>query len=307
MSDDWQKSEPRLIRPFFTVATAEAALKSCAIRLFAGAEINDNGLIDLDPEELDRLEIVVFPNIPSLETWFPQALKRSSYELVVVARNSFVKRSYVAHRSSLTDDPPNEIALRREDVTEIGGGRDLSIDVSIVLSRNAKSAMGEPSIKSQWLSRKTFTLRAKTSDALFDVQSRTPEDWVREGFPADTLYSISYSGGFCEPRADGSGSIATVYVHADAYNLMAGKLSDQRFQTLLAPEIIAQVIEQSYGEWETLEDVPAASPLQSVLREFGKEKSISLAELKSLVSPDGRSKLRALLQARLQTIRQLIK
>jgi len=138
---------------------------------------------------------------------------------------------------------------------------------------------------------------------LFDVRTRTDEEWKARGFPPKTFYAVDYSGGINDEPNEG-GAIATVWIHQDAHNKMASSALGQTLQPLLAAEIISYVLAESVQELEGVTDVEANSPLATILKQLGTEKKpLRLESLKALVKEP--PKLKAALQDQLSVVSAL--
>jgi len=128
----------------------------------------------------------------------------------------------------------------------------------------------------------------------FDVQLRTDEEWAAAGYPAKTFYAVDYHGGICNETEPDS-SIATVWVHADAYSRMSNERLGDEIQKILAVEVIVQILQESIEEWKDRETAEPRSPLATLLRKINPDTPISIADLRSLVEGPRRNTLRPLL------------
>lgn len=281
----------------------ENALEDAGIRLFEGADILKDTSFDLDEIDFQKLRPAICLSLVDPDLWMPKDLARADLELLLIARNSFLKRSDVIERVRLDEALPTEWEIDPERLADYGGGRNLQLTIALCLATDRQPKPGIPFLAGHWLARKVFYLRSRTLPSLFDVRTRSDEEWVSAGYPAKTLFTVEYTGGIEVEAEDGS-SVATVYLHVEAYNRMVGAPIGDALQPLLASEIIATVLLESARDWERLEIPPARSPLATVLKQFEKSKSLSLAELRALVAKP--ALLRAELQDRLNVVRSLI-
>lgn len=303
MTIQWHRSEPRDVRPFFRV-DAEQALDETTIRLFDdGDALPDDGF-DLDEVDFQRLAPSILPVVVEPAAWLPTGFSANDFDLVVIARHSTLKRSEVLHRQSLADAIVPEVAVSKNVVDALAGGRNAQFITAICLADDRAAQPGAPYIVGHWIARKTVSLRPRTNPTLFDLRTRSDEEWSNAGYPAKTLYAVDYSGAIEVESDEDAPSVATVYVHEDAYNRMVSSPLGSQVQPLLAAEIITTILQLSFKEWSKLDAAPPGSPLARFHEEFSKSGEVSFDQLKDLVSNQA-PKLRAVLQDRLGATRAL--
>lgn len=293
MSSQWRRSEPKTLRPFFAVESVDEATHNAMIRIAAGEGAVIDEVIDVDEIDLRQLQIAVLPQIAISDSWLPAGWSKSDLELVLFGRSPFLKNSIVVRSWSLDEQIPTEIEVPHEVLLRLGGGRELRLTLALVLSVDKEPEAGLPFSMGHWLSSKTFHLRERKLQTMFDVKPRTSEEWVAAGYPAKTLYSVVYMGGIDAVGEDG-GPIADVHIHIDAYNRMAGEKIGEILEPMLSVEMIAQVLEQSLPEWESSDEAPAGSPLFNLMKKITSADKPSFADLKKTVK--NQSLLRAVLQ-----------
>jgi hypothetical protein len=294
MNAGWHREEPREVRPFFTAVDAERALAASGIRLFDDDDFNyDTVDFDLDEIDFSKLSPVLQINVVDPDQWLPKALGLGELEVVLVASNTFLKRSEVIRRTKLNAKLPVEWVVEKATLDQLGGGRNLQLTLALCLSEDREPDPGSPFVVGHWLSRKTFAIRTRSAATLFDLRARTDEEWIAAGFPAKTMYSVDYIGGIDAELDDGA-SVATVYMHVDAQNRMISTSLGDSLQPLLAAEIILSIILDSKKEWENSTDVDNNSPLFKLMKQLGGDNPITVAELKDLTARP------ALMRARLQ-------
>lgn len=303
MNMAWHRTEPRDVRPFFETASAENALDNSGIRLFAGADTMLDTSFDLDEIDFQKLEPTLHISLADPDQWMPVGLSASDLELVVIARHSFLKRSEIVDRHSMADPIPSDVPIDAELLARLGGGRNLELTLALCLATDREPVPGTPFVPGHWLARKSFVLRSRTMPTLFDLRTRTDEEWKAAGFPAKTFFAVDYSGGIAGEMEDG-GSVATVYVHADAHNKMINSPIGDAMQPMLAVEMILTIMTTSFSEWKDLDAPHPASPLSTLAKQLGSNQApIPFDDLKKITSQP--SRLRALLQDRLAVVRAL--
>jgi hypothetical protein len=293
MNMHWHRSEPKTLRPFFAVQSVEETTHHATIKIAKGATAVEDEVIDVDEIDLRQLQITILPNIVASDEWLPAGFAKDELELVVFGRSSFLKNSIVIASHSLDGPMPEEIVVPADVLQRLGGGRELRLTVALVLAVDKEPQAGLPFSMGHWLSSKTFHLRERKLQTMFDVKTRTSEEWVEANYPAKTLYSVVYIGGI-DSAGDESGPIADVHIHVDAYNRMAGERVGEILEPMLSVEMIAQVLEQSLPDWQDYDEAPAGSPLLNLTKKITNADKPSLVELKKIVK--NQSLLRAILQ-----------
>lgn len=299
MNTTWHRSEPKTLRPFFAVRSVEETTHHATIKIAHGAAAVEDEVIDIDEIDLRQLQLSIMPNIVPADEWMPAGFEKNELELVVFGRSSFLKQSVVVGTYPLSQALPEEIVVSGDDLQRLGGGRDLRLTVALVLAVDKQPSAGLPFSMGHWLSSKTFHLRERKLQTMFDVKTRTSEEWEEVNYPAKTLYSVVYIGGI-DAAGEGSGPIADVHIHIDAYNRMAGEKIGDILEPMLSVEMIAQVLEQSLSEWAEYEEAPAGSPLLNLTKKITSMDKPSLPDLKKIVRNP--SLLRAILQDKIGTL-----
>ncbi|MCC5610769.1 hypothetical protein LC612_29490 [Nostoc sp. CHAB 5834] len=304
MLKDWQRTEPREVRPFFQVQKAADAIAQSGIRLTDGGDVSQDLTFEIDEAEFAKLNLTVLPDLINHQLWMPSTLTPDEIDLVLLVRNPLLKRSELLGSYSLNESIPSELEISPETLEQLGGGRNIHITLALVLGGDKPPMPGSPFIVGHWLARKTFVLRASSNPVLFDIRTRTDEEWLALGYPAKTFYAVDYQGGIEAPQDDTSVSVATVVVHADAYNkLVDSKLGDS-VQPWLSSEIISEILRLSLPDWETAQQAEKGSPLDSLLRQIQKSDDIKLPDLAQLTR-SAPAKLKAILQSRLSVVQSL--
>lgn len=302
MNVAWHRTEPREVRPFFETAKAENALDDSGIRLFPNDDMSQDTSFDLDEIEFQRLEPVVYPVLVEPNLWMPEGFSTGDLELVLIAKNSFLKRSEIVARCPLAEPVPADYAIDADLLAKLGGGRNVQFTLALCLSTDRPATPGSPFVPGHWLARKTFLLRSRTLPELFDLQTRTDEAWTAAGYPAKTFFAIDYAGGIAGEMEDGS-SVATVYIHVDAHNKMVNQPVGEALQPMLAAEIITSIVVASRAEWKELDAYVPSSPLETLARQLNGGDPMPLESLKTLAGDN--SRLRAILQDRLSVVRSI--
>ncbi|MCA0910074.1 hypothetical protein [Qipengyuania gaetbuli] len=293
MRTQWHRSEPKTLRPFFAVRSVEETTHHAAIKIAENAASVEDEVIDVDEIDLRQLQISIKPNIVASDEWLPAGFAADDLELAIFCRSPFLKNSIIVGTYSLEQPMPEEVSVSDEILQKLGGGRELRITVALVLVADKERQAGMPFSMGHWLSSKTFHLRERKLQTMFDVKTRTSEEWVEANYPPKTLYSVVYIGGI-DAAGDENGPIADVHIHLDAYNRMAGEKIGETLEPMLSVEMIAQVLEQSLADWRDYDEAPPGSPLLNLTKKITNADKPSLAELKKIVT--NQSLLRAVLQ-----------
>ncbi len=302
----YRKSATRDVRPFFSVASLESALEGAQIRLFEGRPLSDATSFIIEEQDVAKLAVTVLPNL-SDQTLADGGIRRSKLVLAVTASNPFLKQAMLVHVFSLSETAPSEVAVGNEVLERLGGGSNLSIQVALCLASELKKEPGKPFLQGHWLSKKSFDLRPPKIAEDFGVDSMDDEGWKAMGFPAKTLYHVEFYGG-ANDVASKDRSIAKVRIHADVYNKLAVdslSRSNRPMLAFLAAEIPCQILAASFEEWKGAEKVEPRSPLSAFLKRIDRIQPCTLQQLRAMVEEAGMPKLRAILHADQQTVRQI--
>lgn len=305
-SANYHKSATKDVRPFFAAATLEEAVDHAQIRLFDDQPFTDAVSFTIEEQEVPRLAVVVKPNL-SEATLAAGTISRSKLALAITAVNPFLKKTVLIQKVSLSKEAPDEVAIGAEVLERLGGGSNVTIEVALCLASSLIKEVGKPFMQGHWLSKKSFDLRPPKPAEDFGVDPMEDEGWKAMGFPAKTLYHVEYYSGVNE-QASKDRPIAKVYVHADVYKKLSADNLPKMSRPLLAflaAEIPCQILAASYSDWKDADEVDSRSPLAAFLKRINRVQPCTLQELKRLVGDPGMPKLRAILHADQQSVRQV--
>jgi hypothetical protein len=303
---NWRKSAARDVRPFFGVATLESSLHSAQIRLFENADFSDATAYLVEPQDLPKLAIAVRANL-NVAGLASATVRKGDLVLAVTAAQPFLKKTCVITRLALNAHVPDEIEVGSEILEQLGGGSNLVIEIALCLSKRLPKKPGSPYLQGHWLSKKSFDLRAPKPADEFEIQPMSDDDWKKLGWPAKTLYSVDYLGGFNEQVAKGQ-ALAKVRIHEDIHKKLTLE-SNQRLakpiMASLAAEMIRDVVVASLDDWVTAQDVTPNSPLSAFLKRISRVQPCTFEELKALATRPGMQQLTAILHAEQQSVRAI--
>jgi len=227
--------------------------------------------------------------------------------LSITALQPFLKKTCVVVTLPLSGKLPDEVAIGDEVLSKLGGGSNMKVEVALCLAKRLPKKAGNPFLSGHWLSKKSFALRAPKIAEDFEIQPMDDEAWKQIGWPAKTLYSVDYLGGFNEPAAKDR-QLAKVRVHADIHKKLTAE-SNQRLakpiMASLAAEITSQVVAASFSDWEHADEVVPQSPLAAFLKRINRVQTTSFEDLKRLARQPGMPKLKALLHSDQQSVRSI--
>lgn len=302
---EWHRSEPREVRPFFSVQKAEEALAHSGIRLTTQGSISTDTSFEIDELDYQQLEPTLFPTVVNPQMWIPEGMAPSDFELLVLARQPLLKRSMLVARHSLVSSIPEQIELSSDLLKQLGGGRNTQFTVAIVLAEDKVPAPGSPFVQGHWVAKKTFSFRTRSNPVLFDIRPRSDDEWLASGYPAKTLYAVEYMAGIESGPEEGVTSVAVVYVHSDSHQRMVDTKLGDAVQPLLAAEIVTSILQQSYSDWENLDVPPKGSALETLFKQLSKvDETLSIKQLADMVKVNS-PKVRALVQSRLSVVQSL--
>lgn len=301
----WRKSASKDVRPFFGAATLESSVELAEIKLFEDGEFTGETAISIEPADADRLALTVRPNLGEAAR-SSESIKKGDLVLAVTLLQPFLKKTTVVAQFPASGAVPAEVAIGADVLEQFGGGANLIVEVALCLGKKLAKKPGSPFLLGHWLAKKSFALRAPKPAEDFNILPMEDKDWIDIGWPAKTLYSVEYLGGFNDP-AEKDRQLATVRVHADIHKkltLEANQKLAKPIMAMLAAEITAQVVVSSLQEWGAPEDeATPLSPLSAFLKRVDRIQPTSFAELKKLAAEPGMPKLKALLQSDQQSVR----
>lgn len=298
----WRKSASKDVRPFFGAATLENSVDLAEIRVFEDGDFTAETSISVEPVDAERMSLTIRPNLGAAAR-SSESIKKGDLVLVVSVLQTFLKKTTVIAQMPVSAKLPEEVPIGADVLEQFGGGNNLTVEVALCLSRKLAKKPGSPFLLGHWLSKKSFSLRAPKPADDFNILAMEDKDWVDIGWPAKTMYSVEYLGGFNEPP-EKDRQLATVRVHADVHKkltLEANQKLAKPMMAMLAVEITAQVIASSLSEWlASEEEVVAGSPLHAFLKRIH---PVTIAELRQHAEQPGMPKLKALLQVDQQSVR----
>lgn len=302
----YHKSATKDVRPFFGAASLEDALSRAEIRLFDDQPFTPATSFTVEETDLRRLNIAVRPNLND-QLLAAAVVPRKKLVLAVTAFNPFMKRTLSVLKAPMSVAPPAEVPIGTEVVEQLGGGSTMTVDLALCLAQELPKKPGAPFLQGHWLSKKSFDLRPPKISEDFDIVPMDDEDWAAMGMPPKTLYFVEYYGGVNEPVSKDR-PLAKVKVHSDVFKKLSAD-NNQRLakplMTFLAAELPCQILAASFSDWKDANASESGSPLSAFLKRINRFRPCSLVELRQLVDEPGMQKLRAILHADQQSVRQV--
>ncbi len=302
----WRKSAARDVRPFFGAIALDGALQGAELRLVADGAFSSEPTVQVEQNLTERLAPAVRINLAQGIDF--GSVKKTDLVLAVTASQPFLKKTQVIATYPLSSALPDEIDIDAEQLSQLGGGANMDVEVALCLGKRLTKKAGSPFLLGHWLAKKKFSLRTPQAAEEFDIEAVDDEGWVKLHYPAKTLYAVEYIGGMNEPVSKDART-ARVRVHTDIYKKLTGE-SNQRVArpvlSAMAADIACQMLAASFSDWEAADEVTPHSPLSALLKRVEKVQPCLLEDLKKLVREAGQQKLRAILQVDLQCVRSIV-
>lgn len=301
----WRKSATKDVRPFFGTATLEKSVESAEIRLYEDGPFMVDTAHAVEPSEAQVLKIVIRPNLV-LPPEMPMDV--SDLVLAISAAQPFMKKTVTVANINASGKVPDEIPVGSDVIDKLGGGSNVIIEVALCLGKALAKKPGSPFLLGHWLSKKSFAIKAPKLAEDFPIQPMTDEEWKQIGYPAKTLYSVHYIGGFNEP-ASKDGHIAKVRIHADVHKKLTLESAQRLAKPMmasLAAEITGHIILASLSEWGDVAEATPNSPLSAFLKRLARiDPAFTFDKLKKCAKEPGIPYIKALLHTDQQSVRSI--
>lgn len=301
----WRKSATKDVRPFFGTATLESSVDLAEIRLYEDGPFMTDTAHAVEPSEAQPLDVAIRPNLV-LPADTPVA--KDDLVLAVTAVQPFMKKTILIDTFKASEKIPDEIIVGSDIIDKLGGGSNVIIEVALCLGKKLAKKPGRPFLQGHWLSKKSFAIKAPKLAEDFPIQPMTDDEWKQIGYPAKTLYSVDYIGGFNEP-AGKDGHIAKVRIHADVHKRLTLESAQRLAKPMmasLAAEITGHIVAASRSEWDTAAEATLNSPLSAFLKRLARiDPAFTFDKLKECAKEPGMPRIKALLHADQQSVRSI--
>jgi hypothetical protein len=300
----WRKSATKDVRPFFGAAALESSVELAEIRLYEDGAFMPDTAHAVEPSDGQPLDIVIRPNL-TLPAEMPMA--KGDLVLAVTAVQPFMKKTIVVATHKVSGKVPDEIVVG-SDIVEKLGGSNVTIEVALCLGKQLAKKPGSPFLLGHWLSKKSFAIKTPKLAEAFPIEPMTDEQWKLIGYPAKTLYTVQYIGGFNDPVGKDS-HLATVRIHADVHKKLTLESAQRLAKPMmasLAAEITGHIIAASVSEWEGADEAATGSPLSAFLKRIERiDPKFTFEKFKEFAKEPGMPRLKALLHADQQSVRSI--
>jgi hypothetical protein len=300
----WRKSATKDVRPFFGAATLESSVELAEIRLYEDGAFMADTAHAVEPSDSQPLDIVIRPNL-ALPAEMPMA--KGDLVLAVTAVQPFMKKTIVVATHKVSGKIPDEIGVGSDIIDKLGGSN-VIIEVALCLGKQLAKKPGSPFLLGHWLSKKSFAIKTPKLAEAFPIEPMTDEQWKLIGYPAKTLYTVQYIGGFNDPVGKDS-HLATVRIHADVHKKLTLESAQRLAKPMmasLAAEITGHIIAASVSEWEGADEAANGSPLSAFLKRMERiDSKFTFEKFKEFAKEPGMPRLKALLHADQQSVRSI--
>ena len=297
----WQRSEPRVARPFFEVTHLSSFLDNCYV-MVGEQEHRDLDTISLDPEKLSDYDVSIVLDLDTTELENLYGDSGARLDLLVALRDPMFKRRKVLHRGDPLKETPHYVTAEAEAVRAFSHANELHLIVALMLEQDCASVPGFPSRAGEWIAKRSFKLAVPSQITNFRIHEMTPEQaklWLgAEG----ALVYVEYREGALTGPAEEGVPVAECFVAKRLLDRLKGRNSPL-VNGKISSEIIYWILRDAANEIRHLGEVESDTPLESVVKQLSARREVSLTELKRAV--DEPRKLRALLEDRFNLIEAL--
>lgn len=299
----WRRTEPRIARPFFAMASLGSALQEAS--LLVGdkeTEILDD-VVQLDPADFEDLYVAIQPNCDADRLRGALGDRSERFSLILTIRDPMFKRRLVHEHWNVAENIPCRIPLPRDIVHEYGHGRELHISIAVALTGEPPNEPGWPDHKGAWVAKRTFKIKLRSIRSTFDLRPMGPEEAkARTGY-AGALLAVDLNDSLLATELDENENLATVYIAQEIYDAMQRATDGPLMQNLVIAEVIETVLAEAAGEIVELEEAPKGTPIATILEQLGQDGPMPLRSLKEMVKDPER--LKALIHDRTGFVREL--
>lgn len=300
MQIEWQRTELRQTRPFFSVAHLNNALDNAELQV-RNRSYSFRTEIPMDQLELNNAQIEVKPNLELDHVRDTLQENTSKYSLLLAVRNPMLKKRKVLDHWCLSAAVPKLISFSNYDMKNFMTSNELDVTLAIVLNQKTAFHPGWPHQIGSWVAKETFRFRHKVNKSTFDLRPMNREQAKDRTEWSGALVHVDSDGIYIEQEIEDESSPITAYIAEEVYNALMLQPKSALHEIILC-EILYQVLEKSKEDILKTNSVGRNSLLEGILRNL----KISIAKLQELLNRGERSdSLRALIQDRVALVTRL--
>ena len=192
--NDWTRSEPRTVRPFFAARQLKDALQGCGLRLKSGERYEESDSIRVPASEVGGLEPTLRLSIDQSAISGLADEDRQGVKCMVFVESSFVKRTDLIEQIDLNLREPVDIEVPVDLARRIRFGSSSRITIALCLTEQREKYVGKPYRKGHWLAKKVFDVHIERDATAFSIEPL--DEAVRKLFslPDETVESSGAEG-----------------------------------------------------------------------------------------------------------------
>jgi hypothetical protein len=264
MSQDWTRSEPKRLRPFWAVATLEDALSDATLELVPGGEPLLEETKVLEAQQMQDIDPVLRPRLDLAVLCAALGHRAADYELVVTVRTPQMLRRVLFDRWPLDEAIPEEIDLGTDVLADGKISGQLEISVAICCKGASEVEPGWPLHPGAWLSRKTFSIGTDRRQAAFEFDLLTQQEIATRKLSQNTAFVVDIEVELNAVPQDGQCLVSVLVAQSLLETLRSNAVRPTAFR-VLTMEIMDAVLEAKCDDIDPNEGVAKGSLLQRLL------------------------------------------
>jgi hypothetical protein len=264
MNQDWTRSQPKRLRPFWAVATLEDALSDATLELVPGGEPLSEETKVLEAQQMQDLDPVLRPHLDLAVLCAALGHRAADYELVVTVRTPQMLRRVLFDRWPLDEAIPEEIDLGTDVLADAKISGQLEISVAICCKGASEVEPGWPVHPGAWLSRKTFSIGTDRRQAAFEFDLLTQQEIATRKLSQNTAFVVDIEVELNAVPHDGQCLVSVLVAQSLLETLRSNAVRPTAFR-VLTMEIMDAVLEAKCDDIDPSEGVEKGSLLQRLL------------------------------------------
>jgi len=280
--NEWVRSQPRTLRPFFGAQAAETLLDDAELVLKHGDAPIETRRLVVDESQMSEMAPRLYPKLSEQRIEDVFGDRRSAFDLVVALRTPQMLRRELVTRCPLGNDVQECIEVDQEFLKDAKLTGLFELSVSICLARDMDLGIGWPKQLGSWVAREVYTIGLDRRQSAFRILPLTDELIANFGLPKGTFVYVEDIEDLNTVYDEGE-SCATAYVSEKVLRNSSTGKSGAAVAALIWSEIAFAILSSPLNGVHDAQDVTNGSPLKAILENLRADRALTLTELKKLI------------------------